>query len=78
MARSVWALAPEENTELISNIQEPSACAWLAVVFETLPHDDLTRIIVTSWALWHTAEGHPRRDFPKPLVYTSLCGEVYC
>jgi ribonuclease HI len=53
MARNVWALAPEEITELISSIQEPSAGAWLAAVFEALPHDDLTRTIVTLWALWH-------------------------
>jgi hypothetical protein len=53
MARNVWALAPEEITEMISSIQEPSAGAWLAAVFEALPHDDLTRTIVTLWALWH-------------------------
>jgi hypothetical protein len=50
MARSVWVLAPEEITELISNIQEPSACAWLAAVFDTLPPDELTRMIITLWA----------------------------
>jgi hypothetical protein len=54
MARSVWALAPEEITTLICNIQEPSVGAWLAAVFEALPHDDRTRTIVTLWALWHT------------------------
>jgi hypothetical protein len=53
MARSVWALAPEDITELISNIQEPHAKAWLAAVIKAFPHVYLTRVNVTLWALWH-------------------------
>nr|XP_051211664.1 uncharacterized protein LOC127329168 [Lolium perenne] len=53
MARCVWALAPEEITDLICNVQETKAKAWLATVFKAVPHGDLTRVVVTLWALWH-------------------------
>ena len=53
MARCVWALAPEDITEFIANVQEPHARGWLAAVFHALPHEDLTRVVVTLWALWH-------------------------
>ena len=53
MARCVWALGPEDITELIVNIQEPHARGWLAAVFHALPHEELTRVTVTLWALWH-------------------------
>jgi hypothetical protein len=53
MARSVWALAREDITELIGNIHEPQAKAWLSTVIEALPHEELTRVVVTLWALWY-------------------------
>jgi hypothetical protein len=53
MARCVWALAPHEITDMIGNIQEHNAKAWLATVIKALPHGDLTRVFVTLWALWH-------------------------
>ncbi|KAM0898703.1 hypothetical protein ACQ4PT_021767 [Festuca glaucescens] len=53
MARSVWALAPHEITDLIGNIEEHNAKAWLATVIKALPHGDLTRVLVTVWVLWH-------------------------
>jgi hypothetical protein len=53
MARCVWTLASEDITEFIANIQEPHARGWLAVVLRALPHEELTRVVVTLWAMWH-------------------------
>ena len=53
MARCVWALADEEMTEHMSQVQEPEARNWLFTMFDTLPQDQLTRMCVTLWALWH-------------------------
>jgi hypothetical protein len=52
-ARSVWALAPEEISDYIENLQEPHARAWLASVLKDLPTHESTRVIVTLWALWY-------------------------
>jgi hypothetical protein len=56
MARCVWALAPEDITEFIANVQEPHARGWLAAVFRALPHEELTRVVVTLWAVWHARQ----------------------
>jgi hypothetical protein len=53
MAKCVWALAPDDITDLIANIEEPHAKPWLAAMIEALPHEELTRVYVTMWALWH-------------------------
>jgi ribonuclease HI len=51
---------------MVSNLQEPNAKAWLAAVFEDLPHGELTRVVVTLWALWHV-----RRKVIHEGVYQS-------
>jgi hypothetical protein len=53
MAKSVWALAKEEIVEHICNVQEQNAKAWLAAVTSSPPKDELTRTMVTLWAIWH-------------------------
>ena len=53
MARCVWALADEGMTEHMSQVQEPAARNWLFVMMDTLPHDQLIRMCVTAWAIWH-------------------------
>jgi hypothetical protein len=52
-ARSVWALAPEEISDYVENLQEPHARAWLVSVLKDLPTHEFTRVIVTLWALWY-------------------------
>jgi hypothetical protein len=44
-------LASDDITDMVSNLQEPNAKAWLAAVFEALPHGELTRVVFTFWAL---------------------------
>ena len=34
-------------------IPKPEARGWLAKVMDMLPHDDLIRVVVTPWAIWH-------------------------
>jgi hypothetical protein len=53
MARCVWALADGELTEHMSQVQEPRAWDWLFTMFESVPHEQLTRMCVTTWAIWH-------------------------
>ena len=53
LVAGMWALAPEEITNLISNIQETNAKACLEIVIKALSHADLTRVLVTLWAVWH-------------------------
>jgi frataxin-like iron-binding protein CyaY len=53
MARSVWALLPEEIVELIINTQEPDARSWLASIISVASHEDLTKVVVDLWAIWH-------------------------
>jgi hypothetical protein len=51
---------------MVSNLQESNAKAWLAAVFEALSHAELTRVVVTLWALWHA-----RRKVIHEGVYQS-------
>jgi hypothetical protein len=51
---------------MVSNLQESNAKAWLAAVFDALPHSELTRVVVTLWALWHA-----RRKVIHEGVYQS-------
>jgi ribonuclease HI len=36
----------------MENTREPSAKSWLFTMIKTLNHDDLTRCLVTLWAVW--------------------------
>jgi ribonuclease HI len=49
----VWALAPEEISDYVENLQEPHAWAWLASVLKDLSTHESNRVIVTLWALWY-------------------------
>ena len=53
MAKCVWALEKDEITDLIGELQEQGARAWLAHVFSELASDDLVRVVVTMWAIWY-------------------------
>jgi hypothetical protein len=53
MSRCVWALADEMMTEHMSQVQQPKARDWLFTMIATLPHDQMTRLCVTAWAIWH-------------------------
>jgi ribonuclease HI len=53
MARCVWALADEELGEHVCQMQEGEARSWLFSMFQSLPHEQLTRLCVTLWAIWH-------------------------
>ena len=70
MARCVWALAPDDITELIVNMQEPHATGCLAEVFHALPHDQLTRVVVTLWALWHARRKAIHENLFQSLLST--------
>jgi hypothetical protein len=52
MSRCIWALAPEHIVEHMENTREPSAKSWLFAMIKTLNHEDLTRCLVTLWAVW--------------------------
>ena len=47
MAKCVWALEREEITEHLCQLEGTEVRAWLAAVFSSLTHEDLTRVIVT-------------------------------
>jgi ribonuclease HI len=49
----VWALLDEEVTEHVSRSNDGDARAWVAGLIQTLKHDDLTKVLVTLWAIWH-------------------------
>jgi hypothetical protein len=51
MARCVWALTDEDISEHISLSTEPSAKQWLFSMFESMKHEDLTKMLVTLWAI---------------------------
>ena len=53
MARCVWALESEEIVEHLSEMQEKNSSGWLVNLFETMPHADLIRVLVTMWAIWY-------------------------
>ena len=52
MSRCVWALAPESVTEHMEHTTEPEAKQWLFTMMHTLKGEDLTRCLVTLWAIW--------------------------
>jgi hypothetical protein len=53
MSRCIWALSTPVIAEHVSLSTEPSARQWLFSMFESMDHDDLTRMIVTLWSIWH-------------------------
>ena len=52
MARCVWALTDEDLTETIISSREKDAKLWMLWLVDTLPSADLTRVLVTMWAIW--------------------------
>ena len=67
MARSVWALLPEELVEVLINIEEPDARCWLAEVINALSHEDLTVTVVTMWVVWHARRKRCMNRFSRVL-----------
>ena len=39
--------------EHLSEMQEKDSMAWLATLIKSVSHDDLTRVVVTIWAIWY-------------------------
>ena len=77
MARCVWALASEDIVELIANIQEPHARGWLDAVFHALPQDQLTRVVVTLWAIWHARRKAIHEDIYQSPLSTHMFVERF-
>jgi ribonuclease HI len=72
MARCVWALLPEDLVELIININEPDAKGWLAAVIDAVSPQELTRVVVTMWAIWHARRKALHEDiYQSP--FSTLC-----
>jgi hypothetical protein len=53
MSHCIWALTTEEITAHISLSTEPSTKQWLFSMLDTVAKGDLTRMLVTLWAIWH-------------------------
>ncbi|WVZ54113.1 hypothetical protein U9M48_004968 [Paspalum notatum var. saurae] len=53
MAKCVWALESEEIVEHMCMIPYDEVRLWVAEVMSTLKHADLTRVLVTLWAIWY-------------------------
>jgi len=53
MAKCVWALEREEIMEHICQFDEQDARAWLSAVLSSLSQQEITRVVVTLWAIWH-------------------------
>jgi hypothetical protein len=50
----VWALVDEDLTEHIALTNEPVARYWIfSMIEEIMRKDDLIRLFVTMWAIWH-------------------------
>jgi ribonuclease HI len=77
MARSVWALAPAEIDDVVMNQQEPHAKAWLAALFQALPHMETTRVVVTMWALWHARRKIIHEGLFQPPLSTHMFVERF-
>ena len=73
MAKCVWALEKDEITDLIGELQEQGARAWLAHVFSELASDDLVRVVVMMWAIWYARrKAIHEAAFQSPLSTHSL------
>jgi hypothetical protein len=53
LARCVWALTDEDITDHIALSTEANARQWLFFMIETMKKEDLVRMLVTLWAIWH-------------------------
>jgi hypothetical protein len=53
MARCVWALADEVVTEHMCSDKEGETQKWLAVIIDTLHHDDQKKVFMTLRVVWH-------------------------
>ena len=53
MARCVWALQNDALLEFVARAQQEDARGWLQEAMEVLQHDDLVRLTVVLWAIWH-------------------------
>jgi len=68
MARCVWALERGDVIGFLSQKQHLDAQGWLEEVMDTLPHDDLIRVVVTLWAIWHARrKAIHENTFQSPL-----------
>lgn len=77
MARTVWALAPPEITEVLMYLQEPTAKAWLSEVRESMSDTESTRVFVTLWALWHAKRKVIHEGLFQPPLSTNLFVERF-
>jgi hypothetical protein len=77
MARSVWALAPAEIEDFVLNLLEPNAEAWLAAVIEAMSRDEMTRVVVTLWALWHARQKIIHEGIYQPPPLTNMFVERF-
>jgi hypothetical protein len=53
MAKYVWVLEEEEITEVISETQHNDATVWLSVIMQTLPQEQVTRVVVRLRVIWY-------------------------
>ncbi|XP_051211644.2 uncharacterized protein [Lolium perenne] len=68
-ARCVWALTAEDITEHIALSTEPTAKQWLFHMIESMGKDDLTRMLVTLWAIWHAKRKAVHEDiYQSPMA----------
>ena len=70
MARCVWALQHDDLVDFISQAQNVSARGWLYEAIAILTHNNLVRLVVTLWAIWHAKRKAIHEGiFPKPVVH---------
>ena len=68
MAKCVWALSNEEMVEHICRIQDQNPWIWLAEITSSLPREELKRVVVTLWAIWHAkCKAVYEKAFQSPL-----------
>jgi hypothetical protein len=72
MAKCTWALVDDDITDLMCSTQEQTAWEWLFTMIAVLKHEQLTRMLVTLWAIWHARCKAIHEDkFQSPL--SNLC-----
>ena len=73
MARSIWAIAPDELVEKVIVNQEEDPKAWLFALHEILDVEDFTRLVVTAWAVWGARRKAVYEDiFQSPFANNSF------
>jgi hypothetical protein len=73
MAGCVGALLPEDLVELVINIEELNARGWLNEVIRAVTQDELTRVVVTLWEIWHAHRKALHKEiFQSPLSTLSF------